>query len=362
MNDARPEQILVVDDTPENLRLLSSMLKARGFQVRPVTGGKAALRAAAAEPPDLVLLDVNMPEMDGFAVCKAFQDDAILKDVPVLFISALSDSESKLKAFQTGGLDYVTKPFQIDEVLARVKTHLRLRQLQREAEAHARELEQRVAEQVREISDSQVAAIVALAKLAESRDDDTGHHIERVQDYCRALALSLSGASVREGENIEERFVEEIFHASALHDIGKVGIPDSVLLKPGKLTNEEFDLMKTHTVIGSDTLERARKQYPRNSFINMGITIARSHHERWDGRGYPDRLEGERIPLAARIMSIADVYDALRSKRPYKEPFSHEKSKEIIVSGRGTQFDPAMVDTFLEIEEQFQSIRDGAEG
>jgi len=357
MSNGKPEQILVVDDTPENLRLLSEMLKARGFQVRPVTGGKAALRAAVAEAPDLVLLDVTMPEMDGFEVCRAFQNDSALKDIPILFISALSDSDSKLKAFQAGGVDYVTKPFQIDEVQARVKTHLRLRQLQREAEAHTRELEQRVDDQVREISDSQVAAIVALAKLAESRDDDTGHHIERVQDYCRALAESLFHTKALDGA-VSAVFVEEIFHSSALHDIGKVGIPDSVLLKPGKLTAEEFELMKTHSVIGADTLERARKQYPRNSFINMGISIARSHHERWDGNGYPDRLAGEAIPLPARIMSIADVYDALRSRRPYKEPFTHEKSRDIIVSGKGTQFDPSMVEAFLAIEEQFRGIRD----
>lgn len=349
------KQILIVDDNPENLRLLSAMLKARGFRVRPVATGAAALRAAAVDAPDLVLLDVTMPGMDGFSVCRELKKMASLKDVPVLFISALTDSDSKLKAFHAGGVDYVTKPFQIDEVHARVHTHLRLAELQHEHERNARELQQRVDAQVKEISDSQIAAIVALAKLAESRDDDTGHHIERVQDYCGALAGALRGAVV------DGRYVEEITYASALHDIGKVGIPDRVLLKPGKLTPEEFEEMKTHTLIGARALERARELYPRNSFINMGSTIARWHHERWDGKGYPDGLAKENIPLAARIMAVVDVYDALRSKRPYKEPFSHQRSCDIILSGRETQFDPAVVDAFMTIESVLSSIRNRLE-
>jgi len=297
-----------------------------------------------------------MPIMDGFEVCKKLKDNERLKDIPVLFISALNDTQDKVFAFNAGGQDYITKPFQFEEVIARVKTHLKLRSLQKELERHNHELEHLVAEQVKDISDSQVATIIALARLAESRDDDTGKHIERVQIFCRLLAERMAG-TVRYASVISRTFIENIFYAAPLHDVGKVGISDLILLKPGKLTPEEFEIMKTHSMIGWKTLQAVSEKYPKNAFIAMGRVIARHHHERWDGNGYPDKLKGEEIPIEARIMAVADVYEALRARRCYKEPFIHEKSRQILQENSGTQFDPSVIEAFLAIEDQFDRIR-----
>jgi putative two-component system response regulator len=340
--------ILVVDDVPANLTLLSGMLKEKGHRVRPVPSGKLALKAVEHDPPDLILLDITMPEMDGFEVCRRLKQDKRYRDIPIIFISALTETLDKVKAFGSGGVDYVTKPFQFDEVEARVETHLKLRRYQ------AR-LEDLVEEQVKEISDSQISTIFALSKLSESRDKETGKHLERVQIYCKMLAGKLS---VEEPYNrvIDAAFIHNIFNASPLHDIGKVATPDHILLKSGKLDPEESDSMKKHALVGSATMESVQDIYKKNAFINMGISISRSHHERWDGKGYPDGLKGDEIPLEARIMAIADVYDALRSTRCYKVSFSRDRSREIIQSGSGTQFDPVLVKAFLELEEEFEKV------
>lgn len=353
--------IMVVDDTPANLKLLQEMLQATGYRVLAFPSGKLALAAAAKCPPALILLDINMPGMNGFEVCEKLKSDPQLREIPVIFISALTETADKVRAFAAGGVDYVTKPFQFDEVQVRVETHLRLRWLQSELERHNLHLEELVREKVAEISDSQLATIVALAKLAESRDDDTGDHIERTQTFCKVLAQELR-ANPAYTALINGQYLETLFHTSPLHDIGKVGITDNILLKPGKLTVEEFEIMKTHTLIGAKTLETARAKYPRNVFLNMGIVIARSHHERWDGSGYPDGLAGEAIPLSARIMAVADVYDALRSVRPYKTAFSHEKSCEIIREGSGSHFDPAVIVAFQAVAAEFGAIRERMDG
>jgi putative two-component system response regulator len=349
--------IMVVDDTPDNLKLLQEMLRTKGYRVLVFPNGKMALNAAAKSPPDLILLDINMPEMNGFEVCERLKADETLRDIPVLFISALAEAADKVKAFAVGGVDYVTKPFQFEEVQARVETHLRLRGLQHELEKHNLHLATLVKEKVAEISDSQQSTIIALAKLAESRDENTGDHVERTRIFCRLVADKMR-ENPRYKYSIDETFVENIYQASALHDIGKVGIPDNILLKPGKLTPDEFEIMKTHTTIGADTLETAHYKYSKNSFLNMGISIARSHHEWWNGSGYPDGLAGEDIPLSARIMAIADVYDALRSKRPYKEAFSHSQSCGIIIESSGKQFDTEVIDTFKILESKFAEIHD----
>ena len=298
-----------------------------------------------------------MPDMNGYEVCGKLKANARLREIPVIFISGHGDVIDKVKAFDTGGVDYVTKPFEFGEVLSRIETHLKIRRLQLELETHNRNLENLVAEQVKEISDSQLATIFALAKLAESRDEDTGAHLERVQKVCRLLATRLA-EQLKFQSHIGSAYLRNIYHASPLHDIGKVGIRDAILLKPGRLTPEEFDLMKFHTTLGAGTLAAVRQTYPKNSLIGMGMAIARSHHERWDGGGYPDGFEGEDIPLSARIMAVADVYDALRSKRCYKPPFGHEKSLTIILEGRGTVFDPNVVDAFDELAPTCSSIWD----
>lgn len=352
--------IMVVDDTPANLKLLQDMLQASDYRVLAFPNGMMALTAAASKPPDLILLDITMPEMNGFEVCERLKADETLKDIPVLFISALSETTDKVKAFSAGGVDYVTKPFQYGEVHARVETHLRLRRMQLELEKHNLHLEDLVKQKVREISDSQLATILAVSKLAECRDDETGHHIERTQTFCKVLAEKLRD-NLRYAGSINDVYVENIYHAAPLHDIGKVGISDNILLKPGKLTPEEFEIMKTHTLIGAKALQTVRSKYPKNGFLNMGIAIARSHHERWDGSGHPDGLAGEDIPLAGRIMALADVYDALRSKRPYKEPISHEEACRVILEGDGRtkpdHFDPQVLEAFEAVEAEFAEIR-----
>ncbi len=302
-----------------------------------------------------MLLDINMPEMDGYEVCRRVKDRGETRDIPVIFISAMNKTGDKLAAFAAGGVDYVSKPFQYDEVVARVATHLRLRQLQAETRAYTTRLESMVAEQVQEISAAQVATIHALARLAESRDDDTGQHIERTRTYCRILAEEMR-KSPHHAERIDDAFVTTIFEAAALHDIGKVGISDVILLKNGRLAPAELDIMRTHVEIGAATLREVCAQYPGNGFLQMGLDIARAHHERWDGQGYTDGLAGEEIPLCARIMAVADVYDALRSERPYKSPFSHDKAVAIIRSESGTHFDPAVVAAFNAVEEEFREL------
>ncbi|HPQ41549.1 MAG TPA: HD domain-containing protein, partial [bacterium] len=302
-----------------------------------------------------ILLDINMPGLDGYETCRLLKKDPVLKDIPVIFISALSQTIDKVEAFNAGGVDYITKPFFFEEIQVRMTTHLRLRRMQIMLEDHNRLLEKRVADQVKLITDSQMETIFALAKLAELRDKETGRHLERVRLFCRELAVTMKDTKSC-ARIIDERFIDAIFNASPLHDIGKVGISDSVLQKPARLTTEEFDHMKRHTVIGARTLRIVQKRFPSNSFLSMGVEIARSHHERWDGSGYPDGLKHCDIPLSARIMSLADVYDALRSVRRYKNALSHEETCDIIVGSRETHFDPDLVDAFKRIHDRFKQI------
>jgi putative two-component system response regulator len=347
--------ILIVDDGPENLHLLSELLRGEGYLARPVSDGALALEAAAAEPPDLILLDIKMPGMDGFEVCRQLKRDARLRDIPVVFLSAMDSMDDKVNAFSAGAVDYVSKPFQFPEVRMRVETHLRLRRLQVELEAKNRRLLDLVGEQVREISDSQMATIFALAKLAESRDGETGKHIERVQLYCKLLAATLAEQTSYAGR-IEETYIENMFLASPLHDIGKVAIRDHILLKRGELTPSEFEEMKMHTTLGAHTLEAVKMRYPRNEFLRVGIEIARCHHERWDGKGYPAGLAGTDIPLSARIMAVADSYDAARSRRCYKPALSHAECRQALGLRSGTYLDPDVVSAFEGVQELFEGV------
>jgi len=355
LNRKDQSTIMIVDDTPANLKMLEAMLRGQGYRVVAFPKGEMAVNGAFRNPPDLILLDIRMPEMDGYEVCRIIKTDERLRDTPIIFISALRETIDIIKAFNVGGVDYIAKPFRFEEVQARVEIHLKLRHMQQELERHNLNLQELVDEQVKEISEAHMSMIFAMAKLAESRDDDTGKHLERVQSYCLTLAEHMVEDPRFKGY-IGKRFVENLFYASPLHDIGKVGIADSILLKPGKLTPEEYEIMKTHTVIGARTLEAVREKYPNNDFINMGIEIARSHNEHWDGSGYPDGLTGEEIPLSARIMAIADVYDALRSRRIYKPPYTHVETTEIIKSEAGSHFDPKLVDIYASLEDQFRDI------
>lgn len=352
------QTVMIVDDTPANLEILELMLYRYGYDVLSFPRGEMALRAAKMNPPDLILLDIMMPEMDGYEVCRRLKADDSLSDIPVIFISALDDVESKVRAFTEGGVDYVGKPFNEDEIRARVATHINLRKSRQQVESYSHHLEDLVAEKVREISDSQMATMVAISNLSEFRDDTTGKHIERTRTMCKIVAQKLRGNKKYSGY-IDEAYIQDIYFASILHDIGKVGIPDHILLKPGKLDPEEFEVMKGHVAIGTTTIERVLEKYPKNEFIKMGYDLTRSHHERWDGKGYPKGLEGEEIPLSGRIMAVADVYDALRTRRPYKEPRSHEEASKMIEEGNGTQFDPDVVAAFFQAEKEIESFYQG---
>lgn len=355
-SDVQGSSVLVVDDAPENLRALCAVLRRGGLVPRPVTSGRRAIEAAAYDPPDLVLLDIQMPEMSGLDVCRWFKQDERLRDLPIIFISGFFGTEEKVEAFRAGAVDYVSKPFAAEEVLARVNTHLRLRHIQGELLSQNHRLEERISEQVKAVTASQLATISALAKLAETRDDDTGRHIERVQLFSRRLAQRMRELELYASQ-LTPDFVDTLSQTASLHDIGKVGTPDAILLKPGKLTDEQFAEMKKHCVLGASTLASVLERHPSNQFLRMGIDVARSHHEKWDGSGYPDGLAGLTIPLSARIVSLADFYDALTSRRCYRGAFSHEVTAKMINERAGAHFDPDVVTAFRSQEEEFCLIR-----
>lgn len=346
--------ILIVDDTPENLKLMTGMLAA-DYDTRVANNGERALKLAMeGAAPDLVLLDIMMPGMDGYEVCRRLKANARTREIPIIFLTALTEIEDEQAGFDVGAVDYITKPVSPPIVLARVKTHLSLAAAADFLRDKNDYLESEIAKRTREVQLIQDVTIMAMASLAETRDNETGNHIRRTQRYVRVLAERLSSEL---GLNAES--IELLYKSAPLHDIGKVGIPDAILLKPGKLTPEEFEIMKTHTTLGRDTILAAEKLIETPStFLRLAREIAHYHQEKWDGSGYPEGLVGEAIPLSARLMALADVYDALISRRVYKPPFPHEKAVAIITEGRGKHFDPMMVDAFLEIQGEFLAIAD----
>jgi putative two-component system response regulator len=348
--------MLVVDDNEMNRDMLSRRLEKQGHIVATAENGCQAIEMLRTRPFDLVLLDIMMPEMNGYEVLEKVKSDMALRQIPVIVISAVDQMESVVRCIELGAEDYLPKPFDPVLLRARVGASLERKRLYDLEENYRIQLEDRVEEQVREISSAQQGVIFAMSKLAESRDPETGAHLERIQEYCRTLSKELSKLT-RYASEIDKTFIENIHAASPLHDIGKVGIPDHILKKPGGLTEEEFAIMKTHTVIGVETLRAVDRQNPGNKFVCIGVEIAGSHHERWDGTGYPHGLAGEDIPLAGRIVALADVYDALTSKRCYKEALPHEESREIILAERGKHFDHDIVDCFLSAEKEFQTVR-----
>ena len=348
--------VLVVDDTPDNLTLMSSLLKPL-YQVKLANSGAKALQLAQSDnPPDLILLDIMMPEMDGYEVCQALKASARTRDIPVIFLTAKVEVEDEQKGLEMGAVDYITKPISPPIVLARVETHLNLKRASdflRDKNAY---LESEVQRRAQEITAIQDVTILAMASLAETRDPETGNHIRRTQHYVKALASHLR-LDPRYSEVITDSFIDLLYKSAPLHDIGKVGIPDRILLKPGRFTSDEFELMKTHTTLGYQAITHAEASLGTPvAFLDMAKDIALYHQEKWDGSGYPEGLAGEAIPLSARLMAVADVYDALISRRVYKEGMPHEQAVGIIIDGRGSHFAPDLVDAFMAIVEEFHAI------
>lgn len=352
---AKP-RILVVDDTPDILSLMMELLKGE-YIVQLANGGERALRLAGRVPhPDLILLDIMMPGMDGYEVCQKLKADTQTREIPVVFLTAKTEVEDERKGLEIGGVDYITKPISPPIVLARVKIHLSLKAQTDFLRDKSDFLEAEVSKRTREVVAIQDVTILVMASLAETRDSDTGNHIMRTQLYVKALAEYLS-ANPKFSAQLTDGYIQMLFKSAPLHDIGKVGIPDRILLKPGRLTPDEFEVMKTHTTLGRDAIEHAEKRLGiQVGFLSMAKDIALSHQEKWDGSGYPHGLVGEAIPLSARFMAVADVYDALICRRVYKEGMPHEKAVSIIQEGRGTHFDPDLVDAFVALHEEFRQI------
>jgi len=348
--------ILAVDDSPVNLSLITGLLKSH-YRVKVANSGEKALRIVHADlPPDLVLLDVMMPDLDGIEVCRRLKDDPRTRHIPVIFLTAMSKSDDERIGLEAGAVDYITKPISPPILLARVKTHLQLKAGQDFLKDKNAFLQSEVLRRTREVQAIQDVTILTMASLAETRDNETGNHIRRTQHYVKALATKLRDHP-RFAGYFTDHIIDLLFKSAPLHDIGKVGIPDKILLKPGKLTPEEFEIMKTHTTLGRDAIEQAERQLGTPvEFLKLAKEIAYSHQEKWDGSGYPEGLAGDGIPVSARLMAVADVYDALISRRVYKPAFTHERAVELISEGRGKHFDPDITDAFMEIREEFRTI------
>ncbi len=348
--------ILVVDDTPFNRSMISAILK-KIYAVREAAGGAEALdMLRTGELPDLILLDIMMPELDGYEVCRRLKADPRTAAIPIIFLTASVLSEDEEKGFELGAVDYITKPIKQKVVLARIKNHLQLKAAADFLEDKALYLANEVARRSEEIETIQDVTVLAMASLAETRDNETGNHIRRTQFYVRALAEKLRDHP-RFANALNEHTIKLIFKSAPLHDIGKVGIPDHILLKPGRFTPEEFEIMKTHTTLGRNAISKSEQRLGVTvQSLTYAKEIAYSHQEKWDGSGYPQGLAGEAIPISARLMAVGDVYDALISRRPYKEPMPHDKAVQLIVEGRGSHFDPDIVDAFVALKDVFFAI------
>jgi putative two-component system response regulator len=341
-------KVLLVDDNTANLQVLRENLDGLGYKLLIAKSGKSALEIVRKACPDLLLLDIMMPEMDGYEVCRRLKAAEESRHIPVIFLTAMADAEDEAKGLALGAVDYITKPINPYLVRARVRNHLELKR-------HRDHLEQLVRVKTREVQLTQAVMIESLATLAEYRDPETGGHIKRTQNYVKALAVKLKDHP-RFRDLLDEQTIELLYLSAPLHDIGKVGVRDNILLKPGRLEDAEFAEMQKHTLFGEEALRITEQKLGKSTFLRHAREIAGSHQEKWDGSGYPRGLKGEAIPVSGRLMALADVYDALISKRVYKPPFPHAKAVQIIQEGRGTHFDPDVVDAFVALEDTFRNI------
>lgn len=346
--DRSRAKVLVVDDTKTNIEVLEGIL-SNDYDVFVALNGKKALFLTEKVKPDLILLDVMMPEMDGYETLREMRRTGILNDTPVIFLTAKSDSKSEQIGLDLGAVDYIAKPFSPDLVRLRIKNQLEYKR-QRDT------LHELVAEKTADLRKTLKVMLTSLGSLAEYRDPETGEHIKRTQFIVQKLAETLHDHPNFAKSIPNAEYIDYYATAAPLHDIGKVGILDEILRKPGKLTPEERQIMSEHPKMGHDVLLEATRELGNNPMVSIAADIALGHHERYDGMGYPNKLKGDEIPVGARLMAVADVYDALVSRRPYKEPFPHEVAVEEILKGRGTQFDPDVVDAFSKIADELPEI------
>jgi putative two-component system response regulator len=343
--------ILILDDSITQLTELKYILESYDFMVVSFKNPINALTYLNDEKsllPDAIISDIVMPEMDGFDFCKHVKSNLDIKDIPFIFLTSLGDNLNHKKGLELGAVDYINKPMDPDLIKARLKTYIDL-------EHHRSNLENIIEEKTEELEKLQQITIECIATLAEYRDNETGTHIHRTQEYILLLANEMEKSS-KYKKLLTKKCIKLLYQSAPLHDIGKVGIPDSILLKPGRLTEDEFEIMKTHTDIGRKALELADQRMGKESFLHYAAELAGYHHERWDGNGYPKGLKGENIPFFARMMAIVDVYDALVSKRVYKDPISHYEAIKIIKSESGTHFDAEIVKVFLRIENECKKV------
>ena len=347
--------VLVVDDTPANLTLLANLLN-KTYRVLLANSGAKALEIAARSLPDVIVLDVMMPVMDGYEVCRRLKADPRTCDAPVLFLTALLQPADEARGFEAGGADFVQKPFHPQTVLARVATQAQVKAWRDALKDRNVWLQEELVARVSEVERLRDTTLFVMISLAEFRDQETGNHVRRTQEYVRTLATWLATEAPQPIE-LSAAEIDQLARSAPLHDIGKVAIPDAILLKPGPLSPEEWAVMRTHPMHGWELLRRASKRIgDQGMYLTYAMEIARHHHEKWDGSGYPDGLVGEAIPLSARLMAAADVYDALISRRPYKEPMSHETALEWIRGHSGKHFDPAVVEAIEATKEQLRQI------
>lgn len=351
--------LLVVDDEPTILAALSKTLGGADYRVRAANNGERAIAIASSEPkPDLILLDVMMPGLDGYEVLSRLKGDERTADIPVMFVTAMEGDVDEEKGLELGAVDYIMKPIRPAILLARVHAQLTLKKARDFLKDKTVYLEAEVARRMADNQTIQDVSILSLAHLAETRDPETGEHIRRTQGYVQLLAEELRNLP-HYSDVLTDYYIELLTKSAPLHDIGKVGIPDHVLLKPGRLNDAEWEVMKTHAALGAQAIEQAEREVRHEvDFLRLAKEIAHWHHERWDGTGYPDGLAGDAIPLSARIMALADVFDAVISSRVYKSSISHTRARDIIVDERGKHFDPDVTDAFLRAFDAFREIAD----